>query len=130
MNLIRVQERKVQEILPPAINADGFGVSWYANEYQSKRDGPCLFVSVMPAWNNRNLHRLCAKLTSPLVFAHIRAASQGSIVSEQNCHPFVVGMYSVLVYKIKEINLTYVYIYIFVTQDSSHLCIMAELAIF
>lgn len=38
--------------------------------------------------NNENLGRLAAKITSPLVFAHVRAAYPGMPVSEQNCHPF------------------------------------------
>lgn len=32
--------------------------------------------------------RLACKITSPLVFAHVRAAYPGMPVSEQNCHPF------------------------------------------
>ncbi len=40
--------------------------------------------------NNENLGRLSCKITSPLVFAHVRAAYPGMPVSEQNCHPFQV----------------------------------------
>lgn len=50
---------------------------------------PCVFTSTLPAWNNRNLNRLCAKVSSPLVFAHVRAAGLGSAITETNCHPFV-----------------------------------------
>ena len=52
---------------------------------------PCTFTSITPAWNNDNLGRLACKITSPLVFAHVRAAYPGMPVSEQNCHPFQVG---------------------------------------
>mmetsp|Transcript_129705 Transcript_129705/g.193069 ORF Transcript_129705/g.193069 Transcript_129705/m.193069 type:complete len:318 (+) Transcript_129705:37-990(+) len=67
-----------------ALNGDGFGVGWYANSSIS----PCIFTSISPAWNNRNLHRLSSQITSPLFFAHIRAASPGSPTNESNCHPF------------------------------------------
>lgn len=44
----------------------------------------------MPAWNCTNLHRLAQKTASPLIFAHVRATTEGSL-SEDNCHPFCHG---------------------------------------
>jgi predicted glutamine amidotransferase len=66
-------------------NGDGFGVGWYG-----KQDTPGVFHSVEPAWNDRNLRELAGHITSPLVFAHIRA-STGSPVQQTNCHPFRHG---------------------------------------
>lgn len=66
-------------------NGDGFGVGWYGT-----RDTPGLFRSIEPAWNDRNLHDLAAHISSPRVFAHIRAAI-GSPVQQTNCHPFRQG---------------------------------------
>jgi predicted glutamine amidotransferase len=66
-------------------NGDGFGIGWYG-----AADTPGVFHSVEPAWNNRNLRDLAAHISSPLVFAHIRASS-GSPVQETNCHPFRHG---------------------------------------
>lgn len=69
---------------------DGFGVGWYDNEPQENDQEsitPCIFTSVTPAWNNINLVRLAEKIRSPLVFAHVRASTSGS-VSETNCHPW------------------------------------------
>jgi len=86
------KERKVAEVLPPSINADGFGVGWYSKN-NKPNESPCLFTSVLPAWSNKNLHRLCEIISSPLIFAHVRAASKGSDISETNCHPFVEGRY-------------------------------------
>ena len=63
-------------------NGDGFGVGWYDD-----RDTPALFQSVEPAWNDRNLRELAGHISSPLVFAHIRA-STGTAVQQTNCHPF------------------------------------------
>jgi predicted glutamine amidotransferase len=66
-------------------NGDGFGIGWYGAE-----DTPGVFHSVEPAWNDRNLRELAQHLTSPLVFAHIRA-STGSAIQQTNCHPFRYG---------------------------------------
>jgi glutamine amidotransferase len=49
-----------------------------------------VYHSVEPAWNDRNLHDLSAHVSSPLVFAHIRASSGGAI-QQTNCHPFRHG---------------------------------------
>jgi predicted glutamine amidotransferase len=68
-----------------ATNGDGFGVGWYGD-----RDTPGLFRSIEPAWNDRNLRDLAAHISSPRVFAHIRAAI-GSPVQQTNCHPFRLG---------------------------------------
>lgn len=69
------------------VNGDGFGVGWYAPEISS---APALFTSISPAWNDRNLLHLTAKIQSPCFFAHVRAASTGG-VTNYNCHPFIYG---------------------------------------
>ena len=66
-------------------NGDGFGIGWYDDE-----DDPGIFNSVEPAWNNSNLVELSRHLSSPLVFAHIRA-STGTAIQRTNCHPFRHG---------------------------------------
>jgi predicted glutamine amidotransferase len=66
-------------------NGDGFGIGWYG-----KQESPAVFHSIEPAWNDRNLRELAGHITSPLVFAHIRA-STGSPVQQTNCHPFRYG---------------------------------------
>ncbi|CAE6449711.1 unnamed protein product [Rhizoctonia solani] len=96
------------------INGDGFGVGWYdehesepPEEPSSTQGEPCIFNSVTPAWNNvsisptdylgrvandlqANLTRLAVKIKSPLVFAHVRATTAGSL-SLDNCHPWSYG---------------------------------------
>jgi len=67
-------------------NGDGFGVGWYT-EPELGPD-PCLFTSTLPAWNCANLERLAPKIHSRLIFAHVRATTEGSL-AENNCHPFV-----------------------------------------
>lgn len=68
-------------------NGDGFGVGWYMPEISAT---PAIFTSVLPAWNDRNLLHLTAKIESPTFFAHVRAASSGG-VTQYNCHPFIHG---------------------------------------
>lgn len=85
-SLIR-QSYQASERAEP-LNGDGFGVGWYAPEVSEE---PAVFRSVSPAWNNRNLVSLANVVTSPCIFAHVRAATPGMIVSEANCHPFQWG---------------------------------------
>jgi predicted glutamine amidotransferase len=66
-------------------NGDGFGIGWYDAE-----ETPGVYHSVEPAWNDHNLKELAQHLTSPLVFAHIRA-STGTAIQQTNCHPFRHG---------------------------------------
>ena len=49
-----------------------------------------MFHSIEPAWNDRNLRDIAAHISSPLVFAHIRA-STGTAIQQTNCHPFRHG---------------------------------------
>lgn len=73
------------------LNGDGFGIAWYAPEMSPE---PALFRSVTPAWNNFNLLELARVVQSPLILAHVRAASKHGGQSESNCHPFRAGRYA------------------------------------
>lgn len=86
-SLIERQSVGAQE-MSIAINGDGCGVSWYDFELD---DEPCQFRSVRPSWSDLNLRFLAKKIKSPMIFAHVRAATPGYAVDEQNCHPFVHG---------------------------------------
>jgi len=77
------QSIHANEIEEP-LNGDGFGIGWYAPEVN---DEPVAFLSVSPAWSNRNLRNLAPKIQTGCFVAHVRAASVGD-VSESNCHPF------------------------------------------
>lgn len=77
------QSINAREIEEP-LNGDGFGIGWYAKDVNTE---PVTFVSVHPAWSNRNLRNLAPKIKSDCFIAHVRAASVGE-VSESNCHPF------------------------------------------
>ena len=67
------------------VNGDGFGVGWYT-DLELGAD-PCIFTSTLPAWNCVNLERIAPKTCSRLIFAHVRATTEGSL-AENNCHPF------------------------------------------
>ena len=82
-NSIIRQSYGAKEIDEP-LNGDGFGVGWYDQKIDAL---PGVFVSVSPAWNNRNLQYISKKVMSTCMVAHVRAASVG-VVSETNCHPF------------------------------------------
>jgi predicted glutamine amidotransferase len=66
-------------------NGDGFGIGWY-----DTAPGPGVFRSTEPAWNDQNLREVTEHVSSPLFFAHLRAAI-GSAVQQSNCHPFRRG---------------------------------------
>lgn len=70
------------------VNADGFGVAWYAPEVAP---GPAVFRSTRPIWTSRSLRSVSARIRSGLILAHVRAASEGLEVVETNCHPFEAG---------------------------------------
>jgi glutamine amidotransferase len=69
-------------------NGDGFGVGYYTSPLLGP--DPCIFTSTIPAWNCINLERLASKTASSLIFAHVRATTEGNL-SDQNCHPFSCG---------------------------------------
>jgi len=87
-NSLIKQSVKASEMEEP-LNGDGFGVGWYTPE---ANDMPGLFVSVRPAWNDRNLQYIAPKIVSDCMFAHVRAAT-GTPVNELNCHPFHYANY-------------------------------------
>ncbi|EGC28667.1 hypothetical protein DICPUDRAFT_85249 [Dictyostelium purpureum] len=73
-----------------ALNADGFGISWYVPEITPI---PGVFKDITPAWSNINLRQLSRVTKSGCIMAHVRAASAGAIVNT-NCHPFTFKNFS------------------------------------
>lgn len=86
-SLVIAQSMQAEE-MSVTVNGDGFGIGWYAPEIDNE---PCVFRSIKPAWSDANLRNLAKKIYSPLIFAHIRAASPGMPVEEVNSHPFYCG---------------------------------------
>jgi ergothioneine biosynthesis protein EgtC len=73
------------------LNGDGFGIAWYVPEVSPQ---PAQFRSIQPAWNNVNLLHLARVSRSPVILAHVRAATSGFGVTESNCHPFVADQFA------------------------------------
>lgn len=83
-NSLIEQSRDAQQSIH-TINADGFGIGWYAEKPE-----PGLFKDVLPAWNDVNLRNVTEQIRSPLFFGHVRATT-GTAVNRTNCHPFRHG---------------------------------------
>ena len=73
------------------LNGDGFGIAWYTSDIGPE---PAVFKCATPAWSNRNLIHLARVARSDCILAHVRAATPGLTVSENNCHPFIHGNFS------------------------------------
>jgi len=71
-----------------SLAGDGFGIGYYTDPKLGPE--PCIFTSTTPAWNCVNLQRIASKTASHLIFAHVRATTEGSL-SDDNCHPFCHG---------------------------------------
>lgn len=82
-NSLIKQSIKARETDEP-LNGDGFGLGWYVHQIDFT---PAVFTSTQPAWNDKNLQHLSAKIRTHCLFAHVRAASSGG-VNPYNCHPF------------------------------------------
>ncbi|EDQ85888.1 uncharacterized protein MONBRDRAFT_34060 [Monosiga brevicollis MX1] len=54
---------------------------------------PCVYTSIGPAWNNTNLRQLSNNIVSRIVFAHVRAATEGTAVSE-SCYGRFIFMHN------------------------------------
>jgi len=85
-----VHQSKQSRMRVNPLNGDGFGVGWYPEHNDPI---PGTFVSIEPAWSNRNLGQIAAKIPTRHFFAHVRDASIGMPVSQSNCHPFQYGPY-------------------------------------
>ena len=68
-------------------NGDGFGIGWYR---EGGGAAPTVFKGTHPAWNDENLREIATQISTPLLFAHVRASS-GTPVERSNCHPFRHG---------------------------------------
>lgn len=75
-----------------SVNADGFGVAFWASVEGNEEVG--CFKSVQPIFGSESFRSLARVLKSSRFLAHIRASSPGAAISEANCHPFVFGSQS------------------------------------
>ncbi|KAH9922621.1 N-terminal nucleophile aminohydrolase [Fomitopsis serialis] len=76
-------------------NMDGLGVGWYskARADYGECDGPhpALYKVLRLPTTDPIFASICANTSTHCVFAHIRAASGSTAITESNCHPFQFG---------------------------------------
>lgn len=77
-----------QQMEVALLNADGFGLGWYAPERQSQ---PFIYRNTAPIWNDINLPHLCRYIQSGHVLGYVRSATPGLAVDLHNCQPFMDG---------------------------------------
>ncbi|WP_163507456.1 ergothioneine biosynthesis protein EgtC [Fodinicola acaciae] len=67
------------------VNADGFGVGWYAADTVGR------YRRSVPLWTDTSFPALALSLRSSAVLAAVRSASEGMPVSDGACAPFAFG---------------------------------------
>lgn len=76
-------------------NMDGLGMGWYsmARAEYGECDGPhaAVYKVLRQPMSDPIYRSICANTATKTVFAHIRAASGDTAVTEYNCHPFQFG---------------------------------------
>jgi len=83
---LTVQSYQPQEMTAGLLNADGFGIGWYAPE-----QAPFLYKNTLPIWNDINLLHLTRYVRSHCILANIRSATPGQSLDLANCQPFSDG---------------------------------------
>lgn len=79
------QSYQPKEMTAGLINADGFGLGWYAPQPDPH---PYCYRNTLPIWNDPNLGELCRYITSGSFLAYIRSATLGQSLQLSNCQPF------------------------------------------
>ncbi|CAN5553676.1 ergothioneine biosynthesis protein EgtC [soil metagenome] len=70
------------------VNADGFGVGWYAPEV---RPEPVCYRSDRPIWSDGSFTSLAGTVSSPAVVASVRSATAPAPSDVSGAHPFTAG---------------------------------------
>ncbi len=86
-----VQSYAPREMLSGVVNADGFGVGWYA---PWSGDEPAVYRSNQSLWADRTFSGIAGKIRSTSVFAAVRSATPGLPVEESGVPPFASGPFT------------------------------------
>ncbi len=70
------------------VNADGFGVGWYAPEVRAE---PACYRSDRPIWSDGSFASLAGAVRSPVVLASVRSATPPAPTDVSGAHPFTSG---------------------------------------
>jgi glutamine amidotransferase len=77
------QSWRPKEMREATMNADGFGISWFAEDQT-----PAVYKNTHPIWSDANLHSLGRSLIRPRWLAAVRSATMVSDISYANTQPF------------------------------------------
>jgi glutamine amidotransferase len=83
-----VQSYAPKEMMSGVVNADGFGVGWYA---PWSGDEPAVYRSDGPLWSNRSFAGIAPRIRARTAFAAVRSATPGLPVEESGTPPFASG---------------------------------------
>lgn len=70
------------------LNADGFGVGWYAREIRRE---PARYRRAVPMWTDRSFASVAGVVRSDSVLAAVRSATEGFPADEAGTAPFTAG---------------------------------------
>jgi glutamine amidotransferase len=82
-----VQSYAPEEMMSGVVNADGFGVGWYA----PNDDEPAVYRSNGSLWSDRSFAGIAPKIMARTIFAAVRSATPGLPVDESGVPPFSSG---------------------------------------
>jgi glutamine amidotransferase len=86
-----VQSYAPREMLSGVVNADGFGIGWYA---PWSGDEPAVYRSNQSLWADRTFAGIASKIRSNSIFAAVRSATPGLPVEESGVPPFSSGPFT------------------------------------
>lgn len=89
---LEVQSYAPKEMEEALLNADGFGVAWYAEGVAE----PARYRTVLPMWADENVRDFATQVRSRCVIAAVRSATPGIGHGLANTQPFVHGRISFL----------------------------------
>src|SRR5919205_720849 len=83
-----VQSYAPKEMMSGVVNADGFGVGWYA---PWAGEEPAVYRSDGPLWSDRSFASIASRVRARTIFAAVRSATPGLPVEESGTPPFASG---------------------------------------
>lgn len=89
---LEVQSYAPKEMDEALLNADGFGVAWYAEGVAE----PARYRTALPMWADENVRDFATQVRSGCVIAAVRSATPGIGHGLANTQPFVHGRLSFL----------------------------------
>lgn len=77
------QSWDAKEMASATVNADGWGVAWYADD-----GAPAIYRHTLPIWADGNVDALARSLSRPLWVGNVRSATSGLGTDHANTQPF------------------------------------------